>query len=47
LKEAETKKKGFEKIPDRIEDMSPLPSPLKNGINGEYGKRRNPFGGSS
>jgi|LakMenEpi03Aug12_release.lakeMendotaPanAssembly.Ray.scaffolds.fasta_scaffold277476_1 hypothetical protein len=46
LKGVESKKKGFEKIPDRIEDMSPLPSPSKKGINGEFGKRKNPFGSS-
>lgn len=41
----EKKKNVFEKIPDRIEDMSPLPSPSKKHANNNGNKK--PYGFNS
>jgi hypothetical protein len=46
LKRVENKNKAFAKIPDRIEDMSPLPNHSRKGVKRESGKRKNPFGSS-
>ena len=46
LKEAAEKKKNvFDKIPDRIEDMSPLPSPSKKRSNDQGNKKMYGFNG--